>query len=78
MKLRLEIPLRKNVLNCVINGAFSHEGRRERQSVVQGKNRPDQSSQAGAHSRRPGNAGAEHRAAVGDRVMELLERQRDH
>ena len=26
MKLRFEIPLRKNVLSCVINGAFSYKG----------------------------------------------------
>jgi hypothetical protein len=26
MKLRFEIPLRKNVLSCVISGAFSHKG----------------------------------------------------
>ena len=33
---------------------------------------------AGAHSRHAGIAGAEHGAAVGDRVMELFERQPDH
>ena len=38
----------------------------------------EQSGLAGAHPRHAGLAGAEHDAAVGDRVMELLERQPDH
>jgi len=35
-------------------------------------------SLAGAHPRHAGSGGVEHDAAVGDRVMELLERQSDH
>ena len=75
-------PRSGGVADCV-RATFSHKGRRKKRSrcaragklFERARSQPNQSGRlAGAHPRCPGSTGLEHHAAVGDRVMELLER----